>query len=141
MRYDTKIKSEAKELIEKVEAMMSKGANVELKEIKQTRSNQQNRALHLYFTFISEQLVDMGAEFRYMGVKGVELSMPYTPDIVKNFFWRPIQKALFDHESTTELTSFEIDKIIDVVNKFFGEKGVPIVWPSYESLTQFNGYD
>ena len=110
MRYDTKIKSEAKELIEKVEAMISKGANVELKEIKQTRSNQQNRALHLYFTFISEQLVDMGAEFRYMGVKGVELSMPYTPDIVKNFFshfnknmrlnYLPILFPMLLHESS-----------------------------------------
>lgn len=108
--------------------------NIELKEVKKTRSSAQNRALHLYFSFISDELNAMGREFSYDGVKGFEMSCPYTPDIVKNFFWRPIQMTLFEKESTKDITTQEINSIIDVVNKFFAEKGIKIEFPDYYSL-------
>lgn len=107
---------------------------VEVREIKNTRSSQQNRALHLYFKFITQELNEMGHEFTYLGVKGYELSTTYTEEIVKNFFWRPIQKALFEIESTKEIDTDQMNQIIDVINKFFAEKGVFIPFPSYESL-------
>jgi hypothetical protein len=103
-------------------------------EIKPTRSTRQNSALHLLFKWISESLNDLGQEFCYTGVKGFEISTPYTPEIVKNFFWRPIQVTLFDIESTTKINTEQINKIMGIINKFFAEKGVVILFPSYDSL-------
>lgn len=114
--------------------LLESGKVIELKEVKKKRTNKQNAALHLYFKYISDALTELGQEFTYEGVKGMDISMPYNPEIVKEFFWRPIQRTLFDKESTTELNTKEIDKIIDIVNKFFAEKGIDIVFPSYESL-------
>ena len=60
----------------------------------------------------------------------------YTPDLVKNFVWRPIQTALFDIESTTKIGTQEIDKIIDVITKFFSDRGVYLPFPSIETLME-----
>ena len=48
--------------------LKSIGAVVELKVIKQTRSNQQNRALYLYFTFVAETLNNYGLYFQTISV-------------------------------------------------------------------------
>lgn len=114
--------------------LMNKGARIELREEKPKRSTPQNRALHLYFKFISQELNEMGSEFIYQGVKGFEISTPYTPDIVKNFYWRAIQISLFDIESTKDINTDQMNMIIDITNKFFSEQGVDIVFPSIESL-------
>ena len=114
--------------------LCDKGARIELKEDKPKRSTPQNRALHLYFKFISQELNEMGSEFIYQGIKGYEISTPYTPDIVKNFFWRAIQISLFDIESTTDINTKQINMIIEITNKFFAERGVDIMFPSIDSL-------
>tara|TARA_R110002167_G_scaffold106599_6_gene273236 strand:+ start:1822 stop:2235 length:414 start_codon:yes stop_codon:yes gene_type:complete len=107
---------------------------VELKEVRETRSQLQNRSLHLYFTLIAYQLNDIGLEFNYDGLNGQEFSLRYTPDLVKNFIWRPIQVALFDIKSTTKINTIQINEVIDVICKFFGDKGIVIEFPSIESL-------
>jgi hypothetical protein len=134
MRFDLSTYNNKRSAIKELDSLIEKGAFIELKEVKRTRSNRQNRALHLYFTFISDELTNLGATFCYEGVKGSTIEIPYTSEIVKDFFWRPIQKQLFDTDSTTKLTTDQINTIIDVVNKFFATKGVVISFPSYESL-------
>ena len=110
------------------------GKQFELKEIKITRSNLQNRALHLYYKLIRVELNELGHEFNYDGLNGNSFSMRYTDTIVKELIWRPIQEALFGFKSTTKLNSLEINEIIDVITKFFGEKGVVLEFPCYDSL-------
>jgi len=102
----------------------------EIKPYRKTRSSQQNRALHLFFSMVSEGLNEMGLEFTFIGVKGLELQVMYTPAIVKDFIWRPIQIALFEIHSTTKLTTDQINRILDVIIKFFGEQSVEISFPS-----------
>ena len=97
---------------------------------KQTRSGQQNRALHLFFRFVSESLNDIGLTFNYTGIKGMTLETRYTEQIVKDFIRRPIQIAMFDKQSTTEITTHEINEIIDVITKFFADRGVEVNFPS-----------
>jgi len=99
------------------------------------RTTKQNSSLHKFFSIISDQLNDMGAEFNYTGIKGVEMSMPYTPTLIKETLWKPIQIALFDFESTTQLDTKQINQIVDVINKFFSERGVSIDFPSIEQLS------
>lgn len=105
---------------------------------KQKRTEKQNNSLHLFFKIISDQLNEMGLEFNYDGVTGKKLSTRYTPEVVKNYFWRPIQMALFDIESTKHINTKQIDDIIDVIAKFFGDKGVIMEFPSIQMLMNKN---
>ena len=71
---------------------------IELKKLSNSRTAKQNRALHKFFVIVSEQLNEMGLEFTYSGLNVHNLCTRYTPSIVKDFFWRPIQIALFEVE-------------------------------------------
>ena len=133
MKYSLSIQDEIREFKKKVEYLLLKGVQVELKHIKKTRSTDQNSSLHLFFTMISEQLNELGMEYIYFGLKGQEISLTYTPELVKTFFWKPIQLALFETESTTKLTTEQMNRIIDIIIKFFGDKGVVIEFPCFEN--------
>lgn len=97
---------------------------------KHTRTTAQNSALHLYYTHVSAALNEIGIEHRYFGISGKEFNCHYTPSIVKDFIWRPIQMAMYNIESTTDIDTEKINKIYDVINKFLGEKGVHVPFPS-----------
>jgi hypothetical protein len=98
------------------------------------RSSQQNKSLHLLFTNISFELNIMGLEFTYRGIKGKEIQTIYTPLIVKDYLWRPLQMALIGKESTTKLNHSDIEAIFMVLGKWFSEQGVVIEFPSIETL-------
>jgi hypothetical protein len=109
-----------------------------LEVIKKKRTITQNKALHLYFNHISKELNNLGLTFNYTGLKGVEMEMRYNSNLVKEMIWRPIQITLFGKESTTELTTQEINEVLDVLSKFFNERGVYIPFPSIQSLIDYN---
>ena len=132
MKYNLTIQEEINKFNMKVDYLLLNGKTVELKELKLTRSGKQNKALHKFFMIMCEQLNELGIEYRYFGLKGQEICLMYTPELVKMFFWKPIQMALFDIESTTRLTTEKMNKIIDVIIKFFGDKGVVIEFPSID---------
>jgi len=136
MIYDLSNTSDLRDFNIKSEYYVQNKKKVDLTQKKDTRTSIQNRALHLYFNFISEELNNLGLEFHYQGLNIIEITTPYTPEIVKNFFWRPIQIALFDIESTTKINTHQINQIIDVITKFFGDKGVMVEFPSIETLNK-----
>lgn len=94
----------------------------------------QNKALHKYFTIIANELNDLGIEYQYIGISGKTFELRYTTDLVKTFIWKPIQLALFNIESTTKINTQQINEIVDVLTKFFGERGVVVEFPSIETL-------
>lgn len=95
------------------------------------RTISQNKALHKYFTLLSEELNQAGYDMRRTLKQSV--SIPWTPENVKDYLWRPIQEAYLNKESTTELTTKDIDVVYDIVNKHLGETtGVTVVFPSKE---------
>jgi len=73
---------------------------------------------------ISFAFNEMGQEFVFTGLKGKDISIPYTPNIVKDCFWRPIQIALFDIYSTKDINTEQLNEIVLVITKFFAERGV-----------------
>ena len=101
-----------------------------VKKFVKSRSNLQNKALHLFFTWIAERLNDLGMEFHYDGIQGFEITTTYTMDIVKNFIWRPIMMAMFQIESTTKVNTNQINAILDVLIKYFGDRGISIAFPN-----------
>jgi len=95
------------------------------------RTDQQNKALHLYFRLLSEELNNAGLDMRKTLKPEVEI--PWTPDNIKEFLWRPVQKAQLKKKSTTELESDEIDKIFETLNRHMGEKfGIHVPFPNRE---------
>lgn len=83
-----------------------------------TRSLSQNNALHLWLTQIAELLNEKG-EIRYneMGLPSI-----YTMELLKNDYWKPLQKQLFDIESTREMTSTILNNLIDSFVLWLAEK-------------------
>lgn len=134
MIYDFKKESDINKARYKFEKLVSGGHKIELKQLTRKRSLNQNRALHLLFTNISDQLNELGETFIYRGWKGEEMEMSFTPELIKNSLWRPIQRTLFNIESTTDLDTKMINQILDIITKFFAEKGIPIVFPSQFEL-------
>ena len=135
MKYNLKIDEERCNAESKFKHALKEGKSIELKEIKKLRTVTQNSALHLYFTFVAYELNNLGLEFHYQGLTTQGLTSRYTDNIVKEFVWKPIQMALFDIKSTTKLDTKQINEIIDVITKYFGDKGISINFPSIESLT------
>lgn len=98
----------------------------------QKRTSQQNAAMHLFFTQLAEALNSAGFDMKKTIREGIDI--PWTPENIKEFLWRPVQSAYLRKKSTTELTTSEIDKVYDVVNKIIGERtGVHIPFPSIDS--------
>ncbi len=98
---------------------------------KKQRSLPQNNSLHKYCTLLAEELNNAGMDLR--AVIRDEIEIPWNKDSVKSYLWKPIQKSLFQKESTTELTTGEVDKVYELLNKTVGERtGVFVPWPSEE---------
>ena len=132
MKYDLTKEDELTAFKYKVQYLVENKKKVEIKQVRESRTTQQNSSLHLYFTFIANELNDLGMEFQYFGVTGKALSMKYTPHIVKDYFWKPIQLTLFNVDTTTKLDTNQMNNIIDIVTKFFADKGVVIPFPSLD---------
>lgn len=97
------------------------------------RTNQQNKALHVLFRLLADNLNNAGLDMRKTLKPGVEI--PWSQAAVKEYLWRPIQKAQLHKDSTTELTTVEIDMVFDTINKYMGEKfGMHTPFPSIEEL-------
>lgn len=99
------------------------------------RTIQQNKALHLYFELLA-QSIDAGLDMRV--VLKPEVEIPWTKESVKDHLWRPVQELYLKKDSTTELTTDEIAKVYEVLNRFLGEKhGVSQEFPSIENLGDY----
>lgn len=97
------------------------------------RTVQQNKALHVLFRLLADELNTAGLDMRKTLKPGIEI--PWSGPAVKEFLWRPIQEAQLRKHSTTELTTKEIDEVFDTINKHLGEKfGLHVAFPSVEEL-------
>lgn len=134
MELDLKNINELNKAKVKFSYLCSKGALIELTEKRSTRSSLQNKALHKYFLIIVDALNELGMEFQYFGLKGQVLETRYTTTIVKNQFWRQLQITMFDIESTKDINTKQMNEIIDVIDKFFAERGVYVQFPDKDQL-------
>jgi len=100
------------------------------------RTAQQNKALHKWFSLLSDELNEKGLDMRV--VMKDDWSIWWTEESVKNNLWRPIQEAMFNKKSTTELNTQEINKVFEQIMKSIGEKHeVYIPFPSVEETDNY----
>lgn len=85
------------------------------------RTSQQNRALHKFYTLLSNELNTKGLDVRKVVKQGYDIW--WTPEMVKEIIWRPFQKVKYGTDSTTLLTKHEqIDAIHEDIMRNLGEK-------------------
>ena len=103
---------------------------IKVKTERSLRTEQQNRALHLYFEQVAEALNDGGYTVQFVLKEKVEVD--WDKDMVKDLLWRTAQQAILKKVSTTELAKQEdIDKVYDHLNRHLGEKfGIHVEWPT-----------
>ena len=103
-------------------------------EVKKQRTKPQNRSIHLFCTMLADRLNSTGMDMvRSIKIlrKSPEVAIPWTPEAVKKWLWHPVQKAMFDIESTTELDTRQVDQVKNVLNKNLADKlGVSCDFPS-----------
>ena len=91
----------------------------------------QNASLHLYFRLLAEELNNAGLDMKKTLKQDADI--PWSDDRIKEFLWKPIQYAQLGKKSTTELTTSEVDKVYETLNRHLGEKlGIFVKFPTNE---------
>lgn len=93
------------------------------------RTNQQNRALHLWLTQVSKTLNDAGLDMKATLKEDVEI--PWTMEMAKEYLWRPIMKITTGEGSTTDMNTIDPTVITETITRHMGQKhGVVLPpWP------------
>lgn len=133
MKFDLSLSSDYKKAIELIDSIKKNGSIVEIVKKSNNRTLTQNSALHLMFSQLAEELNSQGLDQRKTLKPSV--SIPWSKDSVKELLWRPIQEAVVDKESTTDLTTKEIDEVFRIMQiHLHSVVGISIEFPSIETL-------
>ena len=98
---------------------------------KPTRTTAQNKAMHLFFSWVQEALNDKGLTLQK--VLKLDMETDWSGNMVKDILWRPTQRILTKKESTASLTTKEVTEIAEVIQRALAVKGVSVNFPSMES--------
>lgn len=92
------------------------------------RTLTQNAALHLYYEMLATALNDAGLDMRK--TLRPEWEIPWTPEMVKEHIWRPVQRLMVECESTTELDKMQVSEVYEVINRHMASKhGIHVAFP------------
>lgn len=95
------------------------------------RTLTQNASLHLFCQQLADALNDAGFDFRTFVKEGYPV--PFNESLVKEYLWRPIQKAITGHNSTTKPEKHEYGTIYESLNVKLAEHGIFVAWPCKEN--------
>lgn len=85
------------------------------------RTGQQNKALHLFFQLVADELIKNGVTMRSVFEKTSNFDIPPSKENVREV-WIHFQKALYGTERTRDLKKQgEIDRVHEVMMKNLGE--------------------
>lgn len=98
---------------------------------KKQRTVNQNKAIHLWFEQVADVAQSEALTLDQIVMPSMEL--PMTKEIVKEL-WKSVQYKLYGTYSTAEMTSDQVDKIYDVLNKHLGQNvGIFVPFPDVTS--------
>jgi len=87
-----------------------------------TRTLQQNKALHKWCDLIANQLNDSGLYVTDV----LKMETQWSMSKVKENIFKPVVKQLYNKNSTTKLKKDEFENIIDAIVKAFAQKGIVV---------------
>lgn len=86
-----------------------------------TRTSNQNRALHLHFTHIAEALNDAGYSVQEILAQAMDID--WNPENVKEILWKNAQDKVLKKKSTTQLRKTGDIELVDAhLARHLGEK-------------------
>ena len=101
---------------------------------KPQRSISQNKSIHLWLEWLADELNKQGVTIQDVVSQIKKAEIRPTKENLKETMWKPMQMALFNKESSTELTTDEVDKVYEMLNAFLpqipGYDGVSIPFPN-----------
>ncbi|MDE2218677.1 MAG: hypothetical protein KGJ58_04525 [Patescibacteria group bacterium] len=99
------------------------------------RTSQQNKSLHLWLTMLADEFNERGIGMRK--ILKPHIDIPPTAQILKDNLWRPVQEVMLGKKSTKDLTTGDIDKVFDVINRHIAQTHkIHIPFPSLEELAK-----
>ena len=105
-----------------------------------SRTMKQNRSIRLFCSMLALSLNNGGLDIKKV-FEVKEVSVPWSPETVLELLWRPIQLALFNKRSTTQLETAEVSKVYDVLNRHISSNfGVSVQFPSVETAMNEQQY-
>ena len=132
-RFDINSKENLEEFVQVIieEWKINQSVTVEWS-IGKKRTNAQNNALQVYCKQLAEAFCDRGLDMKRVLKK--EIDIPWTRDSVREYLWKPLQKAVIQKESTTDANTNEYSKVYDVLNRHIADKyGFSVPFPSREN--------
>ncbi len=97
------------------------------------RTPSQNRSLHKYCTELADVLNEHGITIRQLFA---EVEADNTMESVKQL-WRTFARMKYGKESTKDLTTSEIQKVFEEVNRHISQWGLHMPFPSYENTDEY----
>lgn len=99
------------------------------------RTLTQNRAFHLYFTMVAVQLNNSGLYInKLIKEEKYKADIDWSGNLVKEQLWKPIQNAILDKKSTTQLEKAEVDRVYNTLNRYLSGMGISVPFPNREKL-------
>ena len=130
MIYDLKITREWFDALATMEKERDSESMIEIKIKRRTRTTQQNKAIHKYCEIIAAHYSEKGlTKSKKNPLTGESVEMPINSTMIKEDFWKPIQFSMFGFDSTTELNTKQVGEIAQVIEKYFADKGISLMFP------------
>lgn len=99
------------------------------------RTLTQNRAFHLYFTMVAVQLNNSGLYInKLIKEEKYKADIDWSGNLVKEQLWKPIQNAILDKKSTTQLEKAEVDRVYNTLNRYLSRMGISVPFPNREKF-------
>lgn len=101
---------------------------------KKPRTSQQNQALHKFFDLLADEFNDAGLDQKKVLAKIKEgVDIPWSKESIKHSLWHPMQEAVIGEESTTKLTTAQVNQVYEILNRWTAQTfGVSVEFPSNE---------
>ena len=97
------------------------------------RTLSQNNSLHLWLRQLSEALNDAGLDMKKTLKPTTDI--PWTEENAKEHLFKPLMEAMYNKDSTRELTTKELTKVAEVLTRHLAEKfDITTPFPSLDSL-------
>lgn len=99
------------------------------------RTLAQNKALHLYLNMLFIELNNAGYSFTKVirDERLYKMDIDWNMELAKENLWKPIQKAVFNKKSTTQLNKDEVTRVYDTLNRYTSDRmGISVPFPTYE---------
>lgn len=123
-----------KEEIEKLNKLKDGIYQVKLSNM-DLRTLTQNRAFHLYFTMVAVQLNNSGLYInKLIKEEKYKADIDWSGNLVKEQLWKPIQNAILDKKSTTQLEKAEVDRVYNTLNRYLSRMGISVPFPNREKF-------